>query len=485
VSPSPSPLPPHPSAKPLAAGDVVFAYARAGRIRPWLESLHPRQRSVIESPTKFKAAVCGRRAGKSDLEAKWLIDGCVTKPGSLNAFIGVNSRSAKRTVWAVIARVVRENNLRAQPNETELTWRFANGSVLWIAGCADESETEKFRGPTPSYYRVAIDEAASFRGYLHRLVEDVLSPALMDFDGELLLAGTPGAACAGWFHDLTTGANPEIASWETHRWTALDNPHVKAREMFAAALARNGWTEDHPTFRREYLGEWIRDVDALVYPYRPEVNDIDALPAGHRWRTVLAIDCGFVDSMAYALVCYAETCPFAVITKTWKVAGQTPSQSADEVQRLRESMPITKIVYDTGGLGKAYAEEARQRHGIPAFAADKTDKAAHVKYMAADIRTGRVRVIPAANHALTEEWKYLQWNEDHTSIDDRYEDHAADAGLYGWRDCRHYLAVEPAAAAPREGESGFSEARADEILAHIIKRQQDAGKNWFRSGVRR
>ena len=38
-----------------------------------------------------------------------------------------------------------------------------------------------------------------------------------------------------------------------------------------------------------------------------------------------------------------------------------------------------------------------------------------------------------------DEVNHLVWNDDGTKSDGRYADHATDAGLYGWREARHYL----------------------------------------------
>ena len=450
-----------------------------GLLRPWVADLHPAQREPFESTERFRALLCGRRAGKSDLVGRWLVDGAIVCPGSLQVFIGLRSTSAKRTIWEVLRALDARWGLGVRWREDELTGYFANGSRIWVAGCDDESEVGKFRGPTPSYYRVAIDEAEAFRGHIASLVNDALTPALADFDGEIMVNGTPGAACAGWFHAITTGGNEHTEPWRTWRWTALDNPHVKARALFDEILRRNRWTEDHPTFRREYLGQWVRDEDALVYPYSSARNAIVALDPAHVWRYMLAVDVGFVDATAFAIVAYSPTCKQAVAVRSWKRAGMAPSEVADAVGKIRSSTTLEKVIWDTGGIGKGYAEEARIRLGLPVCAAEKGDKIAFVRHMADDIRRGCLRVIEADNRALIEEMAILQWDTDRVKLDDRYEDHLCDALLYAWRDCAHYLVDDPLPAEPEQGSPEWADKHAADIRRGVLA-QLNSKKEWWR-----
>ena len=455
---------------------------------PWLEEMHPAQRSFHRDPAKRKAALCGGRAGKTNGDARELIDAAMTRPSGIAAYITLTRPEAKRNVWGPLCELVRRYGLlQGQPNESELNLTLISGGRIWCAGCDDESQMESFRGP--KYSRVIVDEAASFRRYLEPLVNRVIAPRCLDLGAEILLTGTPGAACVGFFHDATTGGSDNVAAWPTHHWTALDNPHLpNAKEYFAQVLRDNKWTVDNPTFRREYLGEWIRDDDALVYPYDDKLNGVDDLPAGHVWRYVLSIDIGFVDATAWALAAYSSTIRRAFVVRSWKQTGMTPSDVADMARRVQSEQQCERIVVDTSGIGKAYAEQMTQRYRLPVQAAQKSggtsedmQKPAFVRHLAGDIRAGRIAFVRATNRQMIEEMALLQWNEHRTRIDERYEDHLCDALLYAWRECRQYLSVDVGPAPAMTEQQRLTAER----VRQVVDYQRTRHARWYDSRTRR
>lgn len=394
-------------------------------------------------PAKRKAAKCGRRAGKSHVVGAWLLDGAIKTPGTLSAYVALARPIAKKIMWPVLHRFNRRYGLGMHFDNSELIATLPNGSQIWVAGCNDESELEKFRGPC--YRRVAIDEAASFKPYLKELIDDVLTPALVDHDGDLALIGSPGAAILGYFYEATAQGKHAFA---LHEWTVLDNPFIpNAARWLERMRAEHGIDESDPGYQREWCGRWVRDDSALIYPYDQQRNAIAELPTDQAWEYVLAIDLGFVDSTAFVIIATCPDLPWVVVVASYKRPGMTPTEIAAEIKSIQSVCAVRQIVMDSGGLGRGYVEEFRRHHSLAVEAAEKQHKIAFASLLSGDMRAGRVKLLPNSNKAMVEEMALLCWNATHTAIDDRMEDHLCDALAYGYRKARR---VVPDSATPEE-----------------------------------
>src|SRR5690606_32566902 len=129
-----------------------------------------------------------------------------------------------------------------------------------------------------------------------------------------------------FFYEISTGIRP---GWSVHHWTLLDNPHLPhASQYIEDLLVKKGWSREHPTFRREWLGWWVRDLGSLVYPYDPARNRVDRLPslpeAG--WRYALGIDFGVTNATACVVVAWHEQDPTLYVVESEAREGIIPSE---------------------------------------------------------------------------------------------------------------------------------------------------------------
>lgn len=398
-------------------------------------------------PIKRKAGLCGRRSGKTDLIARKLLTAAIRAPSdAYSCYIARSRPHAKRNIWNKIKRLAVDWGVPVHWNEAEMLGQVAGGGMIWIAGCVNEAEIEVFRGP--AYIFVAVDECASFPMWLKSLVLDALEPATLDYDGEIWMMGTPGPVLVGFFYEVTTS---KIAGWQTHTWTAADNPFFGDRyETWLESMrVANGWDGHHPTLRREYFAEWVKDDNALIYG-NLEQCQVGNLPIGVAWRYVISIDCGFVDATVLQLLAWAPGQDVHIVeTRVFKEL--VPSQLGAKIEEMRGIRPVGRIVVDTQGVGKAYAEEVRKRYKLPIYAAAKTDKIANVRILSGEVHDGKIKVVRGKNADLLSETAVLQWDENRQGIDDRCIDHCCDTFLYGWRCCYHWQ-KEAAAVTPPTSE---------------------------------
>lgn len=442
----------------------------------YTRGLFAAQRRFVRDRSKRKAGLCGRRAGKTETLAPWLYDSCVRRPGSINAYIALSQKSARRILWPTLKRVAARYELPLDFREQTLTATHPNGSCIWVAGCPDESQCEDFRGPR--YGRIAIDEAGSFPPWLEYLVTDVLDPALMDIGGELAMVGSPGLIPMGFFYDKTTLPLDE-GGWSTHSWTCLDNPHVPGAAYLAEKTKEHGWQDDHPTLVREYLGRWVRDDSAFIYPFdaRKNAGLLEQRDDARPFR-VLSVDLGMVDNTALVLSASHRGSPELFIERAWyarKPTGPlTVAYVAAQIEQARQSTRIDAIVVDEGGLGKMVVSDFQTTYGIPCIPAEKRDKLAAIHGLRGALLAGTVKVDPQHCQPLIGEWSALAWNEDRDDHAEACVDDLSDAALYGWR--AHGLFYNPELNPPkpgtREAHLAATVARKVELSRRIEKRNR-------------
>ena len=395
----------------------------------------------MRDPARLKAALCTRRAGKSYGAATALFETARKYPGASVLYIALTRDSAKKIMWKDCVKVINKKfDLGCRFNETELTATLPNGSVLYLTGAdAKPDEMDKLLGQ--KYPLVVIDEAASWKQDLEKLVLGILKPAVADFRGTIMMIGTPGNITRGFFKDITDG---RINGWAVHKWSAFDNPYMKenwALEIEELKAHRPG-IENTPLFRQMYLGEWYVDETKLCYPYDAK-NLCPNLPEfiGDRFY-VLGIDLGYSDATAFSLTVYSEHNETLYIAATTKRREMIISDVAERVRWFLKTYPGVICVVD--GANKQAVEEIKQRYGLPLTIAEKTNKAEFIEIMKADLMTGKIKLVESETKELQDEWSSLVWDEDSNRRQEHpaCENHLADATLYAWRYSYNYLAKQ-------------------------------------------
>lgn len=398
-------------------------------------SLFGPQLKLFEDPSPEKAACCTRRAGKSHVAAVASVDAALERANVDVLYLGLTRMSSKSIMWPKFYEI-KSLVPGLEMKESDLLVTTPNGSRIRVMGADMENLADRIRGN--KFARVIIDEAQSFGPHVQYLIDDVLGPALLDLQGDLWLLGTPGPVPAGVFFDAMQSP---MSNFSRHSWSLLQNPHLPhAGEWLERLKQRKGWTDENPTFRREYLGEWCHDPDSLVYRFNAERNRAESLPDGHEWHYVLGLDYGWHDQTAFSVLAYAEHHPAAYVLRSWGHSGLIPSKIAEMVQALHDQYDFEAIVCDTGGLGKSITEEFRQRYGLPVKAAEKTDKMSFIASMNGDFIDGKIFLLPGTEQ-LQHEYQTLQY-DDRRREDPALPNHCADATTYGFRYLRHYLATE-------------------------------------------
>lgn len=443
--------------------------AKARELR---EAAFPRQHEFLDDPSRMKAALCTRRAGKSFGAGIGLFEAALLTPGVSVLYVALTKESARKIMHKDVLKTLnRRFKLGASFNETTLTVTLPNGSVIYLLGLdASDEEADKVLGQ--KFARVVIDESASFRRDLRSIIHGAILPTLADLEGDLWLIGTPGNL-RNFFYEVTTGKE---GGWSVHRWTYADNPHVARQmaEQIARLVAANPLVAETPLFRQHYGGEWTIDTSKLVYKYEEARNAIAELPTAKGWRYVLALDLGYEDDTAVVVAAFRPNDKALYIVYAEKRPNLIISAVAKWLNEVRADFPVHEMIVD--GAAKQSVEELRQRHSLPLESAEKHGKVEAIAMMNSDLIAGDVKVLESAGADLVDEWANLIWDERAEAKGKRVENaacanHLSDAALYAWRRATNY-AARPLKVRPSiDSEEGIEE--------HLAKKRATSRRAWW------
>ncbi len=419
--------------------------------------LFPQQRAIYESKAKRVLLKAGRRSGKT-----YTAQSVVTRAGSRNpgAVVPVCQRTltcaAARTFWSALIAFDAEFKLGMEFRHTAKEAILPNNARIQMFGVDTLELADKLRGEP--YPVVFIDECGTYRSHvLKYLVDDVLTPSMIDYDGAIYSGGTPGLVKKGTWYEMC-----HASAWEQHHWTLLDNPELGKKAYQRTLEWRREWLKDyilskewlpssewkdrapedviaackHPTFLREYLGQWVDSSGDQMYEFGPR-NILSRLPAAdpkRPWRYGLGIDLGYEDPTAFVVSATRPNDPLIYGVMSYAESKLIPSTIAAHIDRLKTQFGrFSFVVGDTGGAGKLAVEEMNQKYGTNILPAQKTGKRVFVEHVNGEMRSGRIVLVESGNQALIEDLYNLPWNEDKTDAAENHADHIPDALLYSAR----------------------------------------------------
>lgn len=435
--------------------------------------LFEQQLSFVTDPNPFKTAVCSRRAGKTIACAADLISTAITQPETICLYVTLSHSTAKKIMWPELLKIKTQFNLKAITNETALSLKFENGSIIYLSGAHTKAEIEKFRGLRLK--KVYIDEAQSFKSYLEQLMDEILAPALMDMAGHMYLIGTPGPIPDGYFHDCSV----KSSAWSHHTWTFWDNPFIRQKygtdhqEVFTRELQRRGVDAGHPSMQREWFGKWVLDSESLLLHYSQERNHFDHLPP-KTWNYIMGIDLGFIDADAVAVLAWSESCAETYLVEEKVIQKEDITALVRTIKDLEMNYPIAKMVIDEGGLGKKIAEEIRRRHHIPLLQAEKSRKFENLALLNDALRRSHFKAKKDSRFA--QDCFKLEIDRDKTTPDkikikDTFHSDIVDAVLYAARESPAFT-WRPPEIKPKIGTLEWARAEEKDMFTQALERAE-------------
>jgi len=441
---------------PRAAGDsgvdldllVAELTARASLVDASIaakEFLFEQQQRFVDDRAQYRLLFCSRRAGKTTACTKDLIDTALANANSISLFISQTRDTAKDLIWDSLLTKLRLWGIPHEVRLGDLEVVFPNGSKIEVHGCANEKEAQKFLGR--AYILVIIDEAQSIGEHLTMLIDQILGPTLLDDPtSRLVLSGTPPPRKIGPF--MAALAQALLGkSWSLHRWTFADNapllsrhPGKTAEDLIAEVCARRNVPLNDPRIEREYRGRVVEDPDSLIFPlsdknFRPTPDDITDV--------VIGLDFGFKDHFAISVLGWSTDRPGLDLLHDESAPGKNYREIAAMLAPLIE-LYGDKLKSIVGDHDLTLIASLNEMLDLDIQPAKKSEKAAAVKLLSDDVKSGIFGCLPSsgfATEASSIEWAFNNLGHkvfpDKVRIGGGHRD-ITHATLYGWRECEHH-----------------------------------------------
>lgn len=413
-----------------------------------LDETFDKQLDFIKDPSKRKIACLTRRSGKSTAVGLYLLHEALNNPGSKSVYVNLTKDSAKKIMWHDIFETV-ILKLKVPAELVGLEIRFENGSIIYLAG-TDSSAKEKHKLRGQKNIIAVIDECQSFTTDLKELIESVIIPTLADYNGTLCLIGTPGNHMGEHYWWKLNRSDTQYQGWKHFHWGWKDNPFVKdnMQKQVNELISNNPLIQKTPTFRQEYLGEWVIEDNARVYK-SDQNNYINELPkkfldAGVSY--ILSFDLGWNDATTFVISAYN---PFInnnmYVLESNRYKELTFSDVAIKIKEYQRRFDFTAIVGDAAN--KQGIQEMIKMHALPIMPAQKLGKESHIGILNSDFITKNVLIIKQNNEALIKELETLLWDTKNL-LNGKYIENQSqpndlvDALLYNHHYSRHWWYVQ-------------------------------------------
>lgn len=333
-------------------------------------------------------------------------------------------------------------------------WTFPSGATLSF-GYLD-TDKDKYRYQGSELQSLGVDELTQFPETSYRyLLSRMRRVDTIPVPLRVRCSSNPGGIGHEWVHKRFIASPSEHRAFVASK--LADNPSIDADE-YRKSLAEL----DTITRRQLEDGIWEQDPTGLVYRHT-NANVVSELPKG-AWTYAIGLDFGIVDHNAITVLGWREHERVVYVVRSYYYPG-SPSTLAAEVKRLIAEYDPSKIIGDTGGMGKAFAAEMAERHGIPIEAAHKTDKLGYVRLLNGALERAEVRALKDGASTLLSEWSSLLLSAKGVEIDGQ-TNHAADSLLYVWKWCKAHHEE------PLVEELGFE----DRVFA---ERERGMKKEWW------
>lgn len=428
--------------------------------------LFDKQIEVFNKASDKNVVVCSRRAGKSFFVATLLIYQAMRIPDNNFLYIGLSKTAARRVIWSTITRLITDYGVDAHVDNHQLQIRFPNRSVIYIEGAKDAATIERLRGLFCQ--TVVLDESQAFPiGLATSLVQDVLLPSLSDYDGQLFLTGTPDPLLQSVLYRAWEGTQKGWIGFKRFGWNVTDNkkfprfvsgkstPETYLQEI----MDKTGYTADSPTFRREYLGEFVKSEGSLVYEFNYDRNTVEDLPSGVQWLYVMSGDVGFRDSDAIVVVAFSYFHPVAYVVEEFSKSGLSADEFVIVYKDLYDKYKPISNVIDFAGGGLKIIETLNQRFKMHCKPCKKFNpKSIGAAVLSNEFISKRLMVLKSCD-TLISQLESITWISktdrdgnvkqiipDGFQVRDAFgevvSDDCADSLLYALNELRNYNAVE-------------------------------------------
>lgn len=203
---------------------------------------------------------CSRRLGKTFLLMVDALEIGLKEKNAPLKFAAPTQKQMRKILLPIFQEITQDCPERLRPiwKASEQVYVFpTTGSELTIAGCNNGHE-ENLRGT--ACRKAYVDEAQAFKGNLIYVVQDILMPQLLTFNGSMVIAGTPPKTPIHDFVKMMEEAKVQGRYTEFNIWEA-----GYQRDLIERFKEEAGGDES-TTWKREYLCQVLLDEKSAIIP---------------------------------------------------------------------------------------------------------------------------------------------------------------------------------------------------------------------------
>lgn len=247
--------------------------------------LTPAQSEIVADTHRFRVVACGRKFGKTTLDAEELIGNTIRADGQRVLYLAPTLGDARRLMWDRLRKklgkaIEKENDTRL---ELKVRTPYGGLSDLFLGSW---ELVNNYRGDEFNF--INGDEIQDYRNFWVGWHE-AMRPTLTPRQGTALFTGTSKGF--NHFYDLYNLEYTDT-DYKSFKFTTYDNPHMPVEEI---EKAKKELTEDR--FAQEYLAEF-RKAEGLVFKEFNRQNHLYSEPVYDYSESLAGVDFGYTNPTA-------------------------------------------------------------------------------------------------------------------------------------------------------------------------------------------
>tara|TARA_R110002020_G_scaffold197230_1_gene398279 strand:+ start:853 stop:2079 length:1227 start_codon:yes stop_codon:yes gene_type:complete len=217
--------------------------------------------SILKHPAQHKVLCTGRRWGKSVLSAVFLLHQPFA-PGERRAYISPYYRQSKLIMFPLMKELMLSFG-EVKINETELSFRFANGAELALKGADNPDSLRGISLGHNGSNGVVIDEMAYCK---QGFFEEIVMPMLMDHSSKAMLCSTP-SGYNHFYNYYLAGQPGGKPNWKSWQFKTIEHGMIPKK---AVLEAKKSMTKDQ--YLQELEGDFLTTGNKAVWNFDRNIH---------------------------------------------------------------------------------------------------------------------------------------------------------------------------------------------------------------------
>jgi hypothetical protein len=316
-----------------------------------LPTLHSGQQKIMDERKRHNCIDCGRRFGKNILLQELAVEGAL----ELHLPVGWAAPIYKQTLddWRALDNILSPVITRRSASELRFDLMGGGSIEFWSLDKPDSIRGKKYK-------RFIVNEAA-FVPNLMDIRNFVITPTLIDYQGDSYYSGTPKGRNGFW--QLYNQAGEDWAHWQMSSYT---NPHIPKSEL---DNLKDTMTER--AFQQEIMAQFLEDGGG-VFRFVMDAATAEKQDGG-QGQYVIGVDWGRVNDATVFSVLDIETRSQVYIDR---MTNTDYNAQRGRLLALWERFNHCAVIAEYNSMGGPQVE-ALQNMGIPvqAFTTTNASKA--------------------------------------------------------------------------------------------------------------